>query len=286
MNAEASRVVQDLGGRVCLITGANTGIGAVTARELARAGARVFLACRSRERTVPVVDSIIEETGNGEVEFLHLDLSSFASVKRCAQDFSERGLPLHVLINNAGLAGHRGLTDDGFEMTFGVNHLGHFLLTQLLLERIKESAPARIVVVASKAHFRVDHIDYAAARKPTRSVSGMLEYSTSKLANVLFSCELGRRLEGSGVATYSLHPGVVASDVWRGVPWPIRPLMKAFMISNEEGAQTTLYCATAPELENESGRYYDSCRVRKPNRVVEDRAVAEELWAKSEQFVA
>jgi NAD(P)-dependent dehydrogenase (short-subunit alcohol dehydrogenase family) len=202
-------------------------------------------------------------------------------VRACAARFLETGDPLHVLIANAGLAGQRGLTKDGFERTFGVNHLGHFLLIELLLDRLKESAPSRIVIVASRAHTRAGGIDFDALTKPTVTTTGFPEYGVSKLANVLHAKELARRLEGTGVTTYALHPGVIASDVWRKVPWPIRPLMKLFMKTSEEGAATSIYCATAPELETKSGRYYDECREREPAPLANDAGLARELWDRS-----
>ena len=272
-----------LHGRVVLVTGANTGIGLVTARELATRGAHVFVACRSAERAEAALATI--RARGPRPEALALDLGDFASVQRCAQAFLARGLPLHILINNAGLAGARGLTASGFELAFGVNHVGHFLLTQLLLERLKASVPARIVTVASKAHYRASGIDWAAVRRPTAARSGLPEYQVSKLANVLFSAELGRRLAGCGVTTYALHPGVVATDVWRQVPWPLRPLMKLTMISAEDGARTTLHCATAAEVAQETGLYYDQCRVKAPSRVAQDGALAAQLWQRSESWV-
>lgn len=272
--------------RVCIVTGANTGIGRVTARELARRGARVFLAGRSEERTAPVVEEIRRETGDDRAEFLPLDLADLASVRRCAEAFLARDLPLHVLVNNAGLAGARGTTKDGFEIAFGVNHVGHFLLTTLLLERLKAGAPARVVTVASKAHRQARGIDWEAVRRPTQSVTGLPEYAVSKLANVLFSAELGRRLDGSGVTTYSLHPGVIASDIWRKLPWGVRGLAKLFMKSVEEGARTTVWCATEPHLAEETGLYYEDCRVTKPSRVARDPELAAELWRRSEAWVA
>ncbi|MEZ4219466.1 MAG: SDR family oxidoreductase [Polyangiaceae bacterium] len=268
--------------KVVAITGASSGIGRVTALELARAGARVLLLNRSRERTQPVLDAIAAEVGEGRAEMVPLDLGSLDSVREAARTLLARDEPLHVLINNAGLAGQRGETKDGFELAFGTNHLGHFLLTQLLLERLKQSAPARVVTVASRAHLRVKGIDFDAVRGRTRSVSGYPEYSVSKLANVLFSAELGRRMAGTGVRSYSLHPGVVASDIWRRIPGFARPLVKLFMISNEEGARTSLYCATAPELADQTSHYYDECKEQKPSRAARDEALARELWERSE----
>lgn len=276
---------QPLSGRVALITGANTGIGRVTAHELAARGAHVFIACRSAERAQPALEQIRAASGNTQVEALVLDLGDFASVRQCAQTFLARGLPLHLLINNAGLAGTRGLSASGFELAFGVNHMGHFLLTQLLLERIQASAPARIVTVASRAHYRASGLHWDALRHTTRSRTAIDEYSNSKLANVLFSAELGRRLAGSGVAAYALHPGVVTSDLWRAVPWPLRSLMKLGMISTEDGAVTTLFCATAPEIAQDSGLYYDKCRPRTPSAMARDKALAAELWQRSVQWL-
>lgn len=275
-----------LSGRVALITGANTGIGLVTARELAARGAHVFIACRSVEKAQLAVDDIRKATGNAQVEMLALDLGDFASVRQCVQTFLARDLPLHMLINNAGLAGAKGLTQSGFELAFGSNHLGPFLLTQLLLDRIKQSAPARIVTVASRAHTRVSSIDFDAVQQPTVGKAGLPEYGVSKLANVLFSAELGRRLAGTGVTTYALHPGVVASDVWRELPQPFRALAKLFMISVEEGASTTLYCATTPELSAQTGLYYDKCSVKAPSKVGQDATLAAELWKRSEAWIA
>ncbi len=275
-----------LSGRVTLVTGANTGIGLVTARELAARGAHVFVACRSAERGQAAVNEIRAATGNANVEFLSLDLGDFASVRTCAAAFLARDLPLHLLINNAGLAGASGLTKSGFELAFGTNHLGHFLLTQLLLDRLKASAPARIVTVASRAHTRVSGINFDDVCQPTKGKAALPEYGVSKLANVLFSAELGRRLAGTGVTTYSLHPGVVATDVWRELPQPFRAIVKLFMISAEQGAATTIYCATSPDVAAQTGLYYDKCAVKTPSKAGQDTALAAELWRRSEAWVA
>jgi NAD(P)-dependent dehydrogenase (short-subunit alcohol dehydrogenase family) len=277
-------VLPSLSGRVALVTGASTGIGRVTARELARAGAHVFVACRSRRSAADVLADIAAIPG-ARAECLELDLGDLASVRTCAEAFLARGLPLHLLINNAGLAGARGLTISGFELAFGVNHMGHFLLTRCLLDRLKDSAPARIVNVASRAHVRASGLDWDALRGPTRSLTGWPEYANSKLANVLFSAELGRRLAGSGVTTYALHPGVIASDIWRRVPWPLRRLMTLGMIDVEEGARTTLHCATAPGLAGESGLYYNQSRPIAPSAMGSNPVLAAELWRRSEGWL-
>jgi NAD(P)-dependent dehydrogenase (short-subunit alcohol dehydrogenase family) len=276
--------VGDLDGRTILITGANTGIGRATATALADRGARLFIAARSEDKTRPVIAEIVSETGNSQIDYLPLDLGDLDSVRACARAFLATGEPLHVLINNAGLAGKRGLTESGFEVTFGTNHVGPFLLTSLLLERLRESAPARVVTVASEAHYRTKGIDWDAVRRPTKSRTGFPEYAVSKLANVLHAQELARRLDGSGVTTYALHPGVIASDIWRRVPWPIRPLIKLRMKTPEDGAKTSLRCATAPELAAETGRYYDDERLTEPSPVATPELGAE-LWRRSEEWV-
>jgi NAD(P)-dependent dehydrogenase (short-subunit alcohol dehydrogenase family) len=274
----------DLDGKTYLVTGANTGIGRETARALARRGASVVLACRSAAKTEPVIDAIAAESGAGDrLKFVALDLGNLDSVRAAADTFLRDGQPLHGLINNAGLAGRRGLTDSGFELAFGTNHVGHFVLTSLLLDRLRESAPARIVNVSSDAHKSATEIDWDAVRQPTRTRAGLREYAVSKLANLLHAQELARRLD-DGVTTYALHPGVIASDVWRQVPWPIRPLMKLRMKSPAEGAQTTLYCATSPDVENESGRYYDDSRPAEPGPGATPE-LASELWEKTSAWV-
>lgn len=275
----------DLAEKTFVITGANTGIGRDTAFALARRGARVVLACRSREKTEPVLEQIRREAPSAATGFVPLDLSDLASVRRAAEQLLAEERRIDVLVNNAGLAGQRGLTKDGFELHFGVNHLGHYLLTRLLLGRIEASAPARVVTVASRAHARCRGIDFEAVRRPTKTVSGMKEYGVSKLANVLFSRELSRRVPSERVSTYALHPGVIASDIWRRAPWPVRPLMKVFMGSTEEGAKTSLHCATAPELAGRSGLYWDDCAERRPNRAALDEALARELWERSAEWV-
>lgn len=271
---------------VALVTGANTGIGRATAMELARRGMRVLVACRSPEKGREAVDAIRGATGSDGVELLALDLGSLASVQRAAAAVLATDRPLHLLVNNAGVAGQRGITADGFELHFGTNHLGHFLLTQLLLPRLVASAPARIVNVASKAHVDARGIDWTVLERSTPSFTGLREYAVSKLCNVLFTAELARRLAGTGVTTYALHPGVVASDAWRRIPWPIRPLVTRNMISNAEGAQTTLHCATSVEAGAETGLYYDRCAPRAPLPLANDPALAAELWARSEAFLA
>ncbi|HTU58020.1 MAG TPA: SDR family NAD(P)-dependent oxidoreductase, partial [Polyangiales bacterium] len=222
---------------------------------------------------------------------LPLDLADFTSIRAFVASVLARREPLHLLINNAGVAGSRGMTASGFERTFGVNHVGTFLLTKLLTDHLVRTSAAgvrcRIVTVASKVHVRCTRFGYEGVQAPTR-FTGVTEYQHSKLANILFSAELARRLSGTGVSTYSLHPGVVATDIWRAVPWPLRSLLKLRpdVISVEEGAKTTLHCATSVSASAETGLYYQSERVKAPSRLAQDRDLAAELWSRSERWVA
>jgi NAD(P)-dependent dehydrogenase (short-subunit alcohol dehydrogenase family) len=276
----------DVAGKNILVTGSNTGIGRITAETLARRGARVFLANRSEDKTRPVLEGI--RAAGGKADFLALDLADFAKVRKAAEAFLALDLPLHVLVNNAGLAGPRGFTADGFELTFGTNHLGPYLFTRLILPAIEraasEAGEARIVNVASRGHFRAkEGIDLGAVKNPT-SLTGFPEYCVSKLANVLFTKELARRLPPN-VTTYTLHPGAVATDVWREVPWGLRHFMKLFMLTEEQGAQTQIWCATADELRGQTGRYYDDRREKRPSRWADDEALARRLWDQSAEWV-
>jgi retinol dehydrogenase 12 len=272
-------------GHTVVVTGANTGIGRATALALAGQGWRVYVAARSAAKGEAAVAAIKAATGSGSVFFLALDLADLSSVRSSAEAFLDRGEPLHVLVNNAGVAGRRGLTRQGFELTFGVNHLGHFALTQLLLDRLVSSAPSRVVTVASDAHYSARGVDWDALRRPARGITGMHEYAVSKLCNVLFSQELARRMTGLGVRSYALHPGVVASDIWRRVPWPVRPIVTRNMLSVEQGAATSLYCAASPEVASESGLFYESGARREPSPVATP-SLGRELWERSEAWTA
>jgi retinol dehydrogenase-12 len=266
-----------------LVTGGNTGIGRATAEGLAAGGGRVYLACRSVAKGEEAAAAIRGATGSSSVSVLPLDLADLDSVRSCAASFLALGEPLHVLVNNAGVGGVHGLTRQGFELMFGVNHLGHFLLTGLLLERLTDSAPARVVTVSSDAHYSARGIDFAALRRRARHITGLPEYAVSKLCNVLFSQELARRLAGTGVTTYALHPGVVASDMWRRVPWPVRPLVTRRLLSVTDGAKTSLYCATSPDVAQASGLFYDQCAER-PASSVATPELGGTLWDRSEEW--
>jgi retinol dehydrogenase-12 len=276
-------------GRTFLVTGGNTGIGLATATALARDGGQVYIACRNPDRGQAAVQAIKSAAGRDSVGLLPLDLTSLESVRECAREFLARDEPLHVLVNNAGVASARGLTADGFEIHFGVNHLGHYALTTLLLDRLKASGPgSRIVNVSSEVHYSAKGIDWDALRRKT-SFTGMREYGVSKLCNVLFTQELARRTGGirasgdADVTTYALHPGVVASDIWRRIPQPFRALVKTRMISTEQGAATSLYCATSPDVAASSGLFYDKCQAVAANPVATPE-LGELLWKRSAEW--
>ncbi len=272
-------------GRTFLVTGANTGIGRATAAALARQGGRVYIASRSRDKGEAAVAGIKASTGNEAVWFLPLDLADLDSVRACASAFLATGEPLHVLVNNAGVVRARGLTKQGFELMFGVNHLGHFALTNALLGCLTASTSTRVVTVSSDSHYSARGIDFEALRRPERGITGLHGYAVSKLCNVLFTQELARRTADTGVTTYALHPGVVASDIWRRVPWPVRPLITRRMLTVDEGAATSLYCATSPDVAQDSGKFYDTCAERAPSRVATPELAAE-LWKRSEEWTA
>ena len=277
----------DLKGRSFFVTSANSGIGRAMVEALAARGADVILAARSEERTRPVLDGIRARHASIDAQFVLIDVSDLGSVRRAAEQFLATGHPIDVLVNNAGIAGTRALSRDGFDLTYATNHIGPFLLTNLLLPRVRESRQGRIVNISSIAQMRVKQIDWSVLeRRTVPKRSGFADYAVTKLMNVLHAKELARRVGGSSVTTYALHPGAVASNVWRALPQPLQWLMKRFMLSNEEGAETPLYCATAPELRDTTGRYYDKRREVAPNPLANDAVLAKELWERTEAAVA
>ena len=272
-----------------LITGANTGIGKETARALARRGGNVVLACRSEDKTSPVIDELASDTGNPNITFLPLDLADLESVRDAATAFLATHDSLHVLVNNAGIGGGRGRTKQGFEAHFGVNHLGHFLLTTLLLDRLRQSAaatgaPSRVVNVSSDSHYQPRGINFDRLRDEP-GLAGIGEYGVSKLCNVLFAQELARREPADQLVSVSLHPGVIASDIWRRIPGPARWLMTRFMKSPEDGAATSVHCATAPDVVANNGAFYADRRPKEPSRYATPE-LARELWDRSEEWTA
>jgi NAD(P)-dependent dehydrogenase (short-subunit alcohol dehydrogenase family) len=283
----------DMSGKIVLITGGNAGIGKQAAIDLAKLGAKVVFTARNLRKGDVARAEIREAADSKQIDFLTLDLASFASIERFSKEFLTRYPRLDVLILNAGLIlDHRSETEDGFETTFGVNHLGHFYLTSLLRERLEASAPARILVVSSDAHRGapegLDFDDLMHARR----YRGWKVYARSKLANILFARALARRLEGTRVTVNALHPGMVrtrfARDGDLGSPlqrlgWG---LLTPFMISPEKGARTTVHLASSPELEGKSGDYYVRCRPTKPSKAARDDEAAERLWKVSEALIA
>ena len=272
--------------RVCLLTGATRGVGLATARGLAARGAALTIVGRDPQKTAATAKDLRELTGNDRVEYLVADLSSQAAVRKLADDFKARHDRLHVLINNAGAVFmRRQVTVDGIEQTFALNHLSVFLLTNLLLDTIKASAPARIITVSSSAHqgARLNFDDL----QHTKRYSAFSVYSQSKLDNVLFTYELARRLAGTGVTANCLHPGFVASGFGKNNPgWMAAALtvLRPFQITPERGALTTLYLATAPEVATTTGEYFDKSQPRKSDAVTYDAALAQRLWDVSEQL--
>src|SRR5207248_9358571 len=214
------------------------------------------------------------------------DVSDLGSVRRAAQAYLVSAHTIAVLVNNAGIAGPSALSKDGFDSTYATNHIGPFLLTSLLLPRLRESSQGRVVNVASGAHMMVKRIDWSVLeRRATPKRSGFADYAVTKLMNVLHAKELARRVGGTSVTTYALHPGAVASNIWRALPRPLQWFGKLFMLPNEQGAESPLYCATAPEPAATTGRYYDRTHEARPSRLAEDAALARELWARTETAV-
>jgi NAD(P)-dependent dehydrogenase (short-subunit alcohol dehydrogenase family) len=277
---------QEMAGRVAMVTGANTGIGKAVAVELARRGARVVMVCRSQERgRAALAEARAAGGGEEAAELLPIDLASLGAVRAGAADFLARHDRLHVLVNNAGLFSMRRRTSaDGYELTFAVNQLAPFLLTRLLLPLLIASAPARIVNVASHAHYgeQMRWEDLQLAR--SYPGHGRAAYGQSKLANVLFTRELARRLAGTGVAANAVHPGVVATHIVRGAPFFVRWWFRAFGLSPEQGAAGPLMLATAPQLAAVAGRYFNRTREASPSRAAGDPEAAARLWEVCEQL--
>ena len=270
-----------MSGKVCLVTGANAGIGRSTAIGLARMGATVVMVCRNRERGETAQTEIADESGSQEVDLLIADLSSQGSVRKLARTFISRYSQLHVLINNAGaITRHRRLTVDGIETQFAVNHLAPFLLTNLLLDTLKESAPSRVVTVSSQVHSKspLDFDDLSSDREYTASQV----YRKTKLANILFTYELARRLEGTGVTANCLHPGVIATklldDYMGGSHDAGFGSGESIGDSPEEGAAAVRHVATSPDIGSISGKYIYDYAVRETAPITYDEEHAERLW--------
>lgn len=274
--------------KTVMVTGATSGIGYVAARELARMGAQTVLVSRSAEKCAQAAETIKKETGNPQVEFIAVDLSTNAGVQQAAHEFKKRHTHLEVLLNNAGaMFMSRQVSADGIEMTFALNHLNYFHLTILLLEVLKASGPARIVNVSSEAHkgAKIDFDDL----QMTKKYAGFKAYAQSKLANVLFTYELARKLEGTRVTANALHPGFVATGFGRNNNGLINfalNLLRPMQLNPEKGALTSLYLASSPEVEGQSGKYFADSKVVPSDPVSYNKAVAEKLWQVSLEMIA
>ncbi|KDR11839.1 retinol dehydrogenase 12-like [Zootermopsis nevadensis] len=287
-----------LDGKVAVITGANCGIGKETALDFVRRGARVVIACRDLKKAERAADDIRRDTSEvkdaGHVVVARLDLSSLASVRQCAQHLLQTEHSVNILVNNAGVCYYpKAYTENGFEMHIGVNHLGHFLFTCLLLPRIIRSAPARIITVSSYKNCLAEGICLNDLHWERRPYSAFDAYSESKLANILFSVELARRLKGLGVTTYAVHPGVVATEAARyandsffsGAQWLFENVLIYFIKTPRQGAQTTIHCAVSEEAGGETGLYYRDCKKGRPNPLAFNTKLAVDLWDKSARLV-
>lgn len=275
-------------GKVCLVTGSSSGIGKVTARELAKLGTTVVMVCRNRAKGEAAQAEIKEASGNAQVELIVADLSELSQVRRVANEFKQSYTQLHVLVNNAGgINSEYKVTPDGLEFTFATNYLAPFLLTQLLLDVLKASAPARIVNVSSAAHTQ-GKINFADLQE-TQRYSFTKAYGQSKLAQIYFTYELADQLKGTGVTVNALHPGVVTSNFnngMRGIARIIGGVIYFFAgINVEKGAQTTLYLATSGEVEGVSGKYFSDCKEASSSRLSYDVTVRQRLWNVSQELI-
>ena len=281
-----SSAPDSMAGKVCMVTGANCGIGKATALGLASIGATVVMVCRSQERGEAALTEIKQKSSNERIFLLLADLASLAAIRRLAEDFKKQFSALHVLINNAGIIPRkRQVTVDGFETQFAVNHLAPFLLTNLLLDTLKSSAPARIVTVSSDMHrgatINFDDLQSAGSYRPVRV------YSETKLANVLFTYELARKLQGTKVTANCLHPGVVATKLLAdgiGIPRPLSSTTKLIGSSPEKGAKTSIYLAASPEVEGVSGKYFVRQKPVESSQISYDQNLAGRLWKESAEL--
>ncbi|XP_071574274.1 retinol dehydrogenase 14 [Temnothorax nylanderi] len=275
-------------GKTVIITGCTSGIGKETTRDLAKRGARIIMACRNTDIANQLKDEIVKESNNGNITVRKLDLSSLQSIRKFAWQINQEESRLDVLIHNAGTAEtfRKMVTEDGLEQTMATNYFGPFLLTHLLIDLLKQSKPSRIIVVASELYrlacLNLDNIN------PTLTLPAYLYY-VSKYADIVFTLELARRLEGSGVMANCLHPGMIDSGIWRNVPaplsWGLKLIVKAFFKTPEQGAQTTIHLAVSDELNGVSGKYFMDCAERGLSNAVKDPAKGKKLWELSEPLV-
>lgn len=265
-------------GKICMVTGANSGIGKATAIALAKMNGTLVIVCRNKERGEPALKEIIEKSGNTRVDLLLCDLSSLNSIRELVTIFKNKYQNLHVLINNAGvMLSKRALSVDGFEMNFAVNFLAPFLLTNLLLDMLKKSAPSRIINVASAAH-KFGTIDFDDLQGEHKKSRFMGLYGSSKLALMLFSYELSRRLQGTGVTLNTVHPGVVNTNLGVDRTHPKKGIVRRFFKKPEKGAETSIYLASSPELEGITGKYFANKKEQKSSDESYNEMYANKLW--------
>jgi NAD(P)-dependent dehydrogenase (short-subunit alcohol dehydrogenase family) len=291
MSRGGTKVVTPMDGRTVVVTGGNSGVGKATATALAAAGARTVITARNRARGEEAVADIRRASGSGHVDLVVFDLADLASVGEGAATLLDRYEHIHVLVNNAGLVlSDRAVTKDGFEATFAINHLGPFHLTQLLTDRLVASAPARVVNVASTAHRSARAGVGFGDLQSEQHYRGMQVYGRSKLANILFTNELARRLPSTQVTANSLHPGTVATGYARDgdasgfLAFGVK-VIKPFIRTPEQGARTSVYLASSPEVAGVTGQYFVSCRPRTPSVAARDEDAAGLLWSISEEMV-
>ncbi|MGE5729553.1 MAG: SDR family oxidoreductase [Gemmatimonas sp.] len=273
-----------MAGKVCVITGATAGIGRETALGLAKLGATVVIVARDPQKAARTVDEISRATGNGNVESVRADFASLNSVRAAAADIRTRYDAIQVLVNNAGVANkYRTLSEDGYELTFAVNHLAPFLLTRELLPLLLAGAPSRIVNVSSgaEAYGPIDFDDL----QSEKGYRGFAVYGKTKLMNVLFTYELASRLSGTGVTANCLHPGTVATDMLRQLPRWLYALISPFLSTPEQGAETPVFLASSPSVDGVSGGYYEKRKAKRSSRRSYDASARQRLWAISEALV-
>ncbi len=269
--------------KIVLITGGNSGIGLATAIGIAKTGATVIIACRDKTRGMQAVEEIKKASGNNNIDLLLVDLSSQKSVVNAANEFKSKYAQLHVLINNAGVfLNKRELTEDGLEKTFATNYLSHFLLTHLLLDTLKDSAPSRIINVASK-HFniKINFDDLQTSKK----YSYMKAVGPTKLELIMFTQELAKRLQGTGVTVNALHPGLAKSNLLKEIPPFVQYIFRMMSSSPEKCAETSIYLATSPDVEKVTGKYFEKCKEVKPGSNATNKENIEKLWEVSEGMV-